>query len=542
MFRTNPRSYRFSTASTSLLPNRATANRSEEHRRASMRHGVFFWHLPRRLALPSVPTRPSVLPACSATPPSGLPSIHRGVSHRLVSPVLCTLLGLFFSQLMAWSATEVEAEGRAPGDSVSSRELALADALREAVRLGVGVDVAAATSVQDFALDYDRILSSAFGHVETYQVVTAGLGADQIYRVKIKAQVTKGTPRANRLLALRHLLIRKGAPRVAIAVSESLDGAAGTTQHAQGLLEQLARELQIYLVDVGMVRDADQKRARRDEIFGAETEARLRQRDVTQKVDFLIEGSLICKYLGQESLYGSLPQHVFSAGGQLRVLRPETGEIVVSLALPGNENLETPLESKEIAARDVIQQLLKKGRTPDELPQLMSQLLSRWITECDLGTLKRVEFSGIDHESFRDITTSLSDTPLISAAWTREFDARGLSILDVETRLDTASLISAILQTGKGSVSLERHTDNFLAFQASGAQEYHSQGTAGTSPHNGDAAKQPAGGEGTTPHASKTPKWPSFNTLGAYSRHPSTLATALALLGVAALLRHYRKL
>jgi len=68
-------------------------------------------------------------------------------------------------------AATVEAEGRAPGDIKTAREQALADALREAVRVGTGVDVLSSTGVSDFTLDYDRILSSAFGHVKSYKVI-----------------------------------------------------------------------------------------------------------------------------------------------------------------------------------------------------------------------------------------------------------------------------------------------------------------------------------------------------------------------------------
>ena len=45
---------------------------------------------------------------------------------------LCCLL----AASLTISATQVEAEGRAPGDQKTAREQALADALREAVRKG----------------------------------------------------------------------------------------------------------------------------------------------------------------------------------------------------------------------------------------------------------------------------------------------------------------------------------------------------------------------------------------------------------------------
>jgi hypothetical protein len=64
------------------------------------------------------------------------------------------ILTSFFLLLTSYfaPAAAVEAEGRAPGDMKTAREQALADALREAVRVGTGVDVWSATGVSDFTL------------------------------------------------------------------------------------------------------------------------------------------------------------------------------------------------------------------------------------------------------------------------------------------------------------------------------------------------------------------------------------------------------
>lgn len=113
--------------------------------------------------------------------------------------VLCVLCG-------ETQAVQVEAEGRAAGDQNTAREQALADALREAVRKGTGVDVLATSGVSNFALDFDRILSSAFGHVKSYEVISSRLGQDQIYTVKVRADVEKGTPDAKNILDLRELM------------------------------------------------------------------------------------------------------------------------------------------------------------------------------------------------------------------------------------------------------------------------------------------------------------------------------------------------
>ena len=380
---------------------------------------------------------------------------------------LCAL-GAIVTQIQAAS---VEAEGRAPGDMKTAREQALADALREAVRIGTGVDVLSSTGVSDFTLDYDRILSSAFGHVKSYKVISSGLGKDQIYTVKVKAEVEKGAPDAKNTLALRQIVLLKGSPRVSIKVEEQIDGAPAPTKYAQGIMEQTARELQFNLVDVGTASSQENKMAARDAILGNDKNAKLRNAGISQKSDFLIEGNIVARYVGKQSFFGSLPQHVFSVGGELRAIRPETGEVVAVAALPGTENVESDLDSKEMAARDVIQKVLSSaGGQKGGTPPLFNKILARWVTETDLGAMKRLEFTGISSDDFQKIQTDFTDTEKISAVWPREFDSQGLSVIDVETRLDNMGLGQEVTKATSGRVKLDRSTENLLAFNADGSK------------------------------------------------------------------------
>jgi len=390
---------------------------------------------------------------------------------------LC-VLGVLAGQIQAAS---VEAEGRAAGDAKTAREQALADALREAVRVGTGVDVLSSTGVTDFTLDYDRILSSAFGHIKSYKIISSGLGKDQIYKVKVKAEVEKGAPDAKNTLALRQIVLLKGSPRVSIKVDEQIDGAPAPTKYAQGIMEQTARELQFSLVDVGTASTQESKMAARDAILGNDKNAKLRSAGISQKSDFLIEGSIVARYVGKQSFYGSLPQHVFSVGGELRAIRPETGEVVAVAALPGTENVESELDSKEMAARDVIQKVLSNAGKKGGTPPLFNKILARWVTETDLGAMKRMEFTGISAEDFQKIQTDFADTDKISAVWPREFDSQGISVLDVETRLDNIALGQEVAKATSGRTKLDRSTENLIAFNANGA------GAAGAAAAQGDA-------------------------------------------------------
>ena len=43
----------------------------------------------------------------------------------------------------------------------------------------------------------------------------------------------------------------KGSPRVSVSIEEEIDGSAGDTRYAQGYVQQIAKELQMNLVDEG---------------------------------------------------------------------------------------------------------------------------------------------------------------------------------------------------------------------------------------------------------------------------------------------------
>jgi len=388
-------------------------------------------------------------------------------AHQIRILFLCVLCALCGSALLP--GKEVEAEGRAAGDQATAREQALADALREAVRVGTGVDILSSSGVTNFQLDFDRILSSAFGHVKTYKVISSGMSKDGIYKVKVKADVQAGAPDAKNTLALRQIAILKGSPRVSINVEEQIDGVSTPTKYAQGIMEQSAGELQLNLVDIGTARTQETKMAARDKILGNAEPAKLRKADISHKSDFLIEGNIVARYVGQQSMYGSLPQHVFSVGGELRAIRPETGEIVAAVALPGTEKVESDLDSKEMAARDVIQKVLTSAG--QNTPPPFNKILARWVVETDLGAIKRIEFTGISSQDFEKVQTTLKDTEKVSAVWPREFDSQGMSVLDIETRLDTPAIQQILTDATGGRITVDRATANMIACKFSAEPE-----------------------------------------------------------------------
>ena len=171
------------------------------------------------------------------------------------------------------------------------------------------------------------------------------------------------------------------------------------------------------------------------------------------------------KCLGRETLNGSAPQHTFAAMGALRAVRCDTGEIMAVDNLTGKDPVGGSAFAKEASVREAIDRVARPKGNPESIPTILSKILARWVTETDLGAMKRLEFTGISSEDFQGIKADLSDTDKVSAVWPREFDSQGISVLDVETRLDNIALAQEVAKATSGRTKLDRATENLIAFK-----------------------------------------------------------------------------
>jgi hypothetical protein len=330
----------------------------------------------------------------------GQTPVNFAMMHVVPTALQKILTATFISLALIESllAIAIRVEGRAAGDLPNARETALADALREAVRQGTGVDVLASSGTADFTLEYDRVLASAFGHVKSFRVLGSRLGADGIYRVEVEADVGQGAPSAKSKLAMRELLLRINSPRLSVRIH----GSAG--EYATALIEEAARELQIQTVPPGA------------------------------PCEFEIVGEVSLNHKGRQTLHGSPPRNVFAARGSIRAVRGDTGDVVASDNLATLREIGSSFPELPDAEQDALERALRPQES-DGIPPILGKVIARWVTETDLGAMKRLEFSGISSDDFQKIQTDFADTEKISAVWPREFDSQGLSVLDVETRV-----------------------------------------------------------------------------------------------------------
>lgn len=386
-------------------------------------------------------------------------------------PSACLLLaaGCFLLAAAIAPALEIEAEGVADAQLPNARETALADALREAVRQGVGVDILSATQTRDFTLDYDRVFAASFGHVRRYDVLETRVRSDGFYVVRVRADVQAGNPDLRDRLALMKLVRLKQAPRCAIRVVGSEPGA----EAARGWLEERARDLHFNLLDPGAVIEEESRLELCDRLAGAEDRADWRAAGVVSRSDLLIEARVKADGVA-ESLYGVASRRM-SVGLELRVLRADNGAVVAAVSAPTRDFVSTAA-SPDMALRESVRRGLDEGDAPGV--RLFEKLLAAWCAELDLGAMLRLEFAGLSDAEHDRLLAGLSGVRQVSGVWPREFDAVGLTLIEVETRLNAVALKAELARILPGW-RLDGTTANTLRFSRGQADTFAAGGRRG---------------------------------------------------------------
>jgi hypothetical protein len=354
------------------------------------------------------------------------------------SPIISALFIAFLFPVECFSI-EVMAEGRASGDYRTAREQALADAMREAVRIGIGVDLLGESRVKDFNLDYDRVLCSAFGHVKNYSIIESKLGNDGIYRVKIRAEVEEGAPDKKDSLALKQLIQAKGAPRLAFQI-KSLSEDEAEDSFAVSVLEEIAAELQIPVVRADI------------------------HNNMRSAADYLVEGELDAILERTETIGTKPTTRIFTIACSLKAIDSNTRSIIATGVFGSDKLHKSTLPSEDAAKRDSVKRLLT-GPAPGGGMRFFEKLLARWVSESDLGTVKRLRFVGISSEDYEKIHLSLADNDKVGAVWPREFNASGTSIIDVETRLDNVGIGQEISRSASNPLAIDKMNANQITFR-----------------------------------------------------------------------------
>lgn len=382
------------------------------------------------------------------------------MKSRRLSGLIAALLALFIGAA-ASAAQTVTVTGSAVGTPDVAREQALAGALREAIRAGVGVDILSESKVDNFTLEYDRVITSSFGYVKSYRIKSQEYDAkDQTYRLTVEAEVDRGRPLMDNVLALKLLVDRMQSPRVVVETEETFSGMQ-PTQHSlsQAMLEELCQKIGIQVIKEQVVQRRSARESARARLLGNTTIAQAREAGISAVSDFTISGKINGSVGRMREPFPGVEVRDSSLGVDLQAVWTDTGEIAATLAIPtayfrGESQMELPYDMPEQLLRHHLTAMLN-GQRPEfeknNALRFFDRIIAKWIVELDLGRKVQLEFQRMEQQAFEQLLTSLRQTPGVTYAWRREYDREFFSIIEIETRLPVEQIEASVMaQLGRG--------------------------------------------------------------------------------------------
>ncbi len=353
----------------------------------------------------------------------------------------------------------VSAIGRGPGKDKIAKEQALADALRNAVRQGAGVNILSATKVTDYILDYDRIFCRAFGYVKSYQINRSYVDKAGLFTVEISALVEQGKPELNDYMSMRQIIAMKGSPRLLIRCSGKIKNIGDSSALIAGQLREIALKCGFQTVSLSTIKAAENKRVKHDMMSGKIDSAIYRKAGIRENFDFVIDADVNGEYNGASELYGITTRR-YSIGADLAATYPN-GNLIAQIALPSKETDIARVSGPEQAARSALMSYLggEKGRN---FRALLMSVLSAWISEFDTGRKIMVEISGIERKSLDKLMTDLRCSAGITAIYLREFDSENKSTIEVASLLEPFNLSVLLEKAGSRQLKTERVTADYI--------------------------------------------------------------------------------
>lgn len=320
--------------------------------------------------------------------------------------------GLAFAQQRQVEATG-EAAPEQGQDPVSVRQVALDDALRNAVEIGVGVFINSETLVKNFQLVEDRIFKKAGGFARRDRIIEEGATPDGRYVVKILATVD------SRVIVntLRSIIQGFNDPRIAVFLNESIDGKPTAGSAASTALSK-------WLIDAGY-RVLDQKQleqvVKRNELITAQGNPKLLAQIATRlKVDIILVGS------ARASENKDPPKELTNSGFKsvLSILEAKMVDALTAQTI-WTDQFESADYALSLDAA-VSKALQAAGNTAAEsaIPQL-----AKWIQDVIAGpvyVLKVLSFKSFS--AFNTFVQRLSAQPNVVNVQPRDYDEAGTEI------------------------------------------------------------------------------------------------------------------
>ena len=339
------------------------------------------------------------------------------------------ILGLFMVIPTLLNAQEQEARvvvtGMAVGTTVESRNMAIADALQQAVRQTVGIYISSETLVENMTLVTDRIYSQTQGYIKNYEILDENHD-DEAYRVKVSAQVNT-VELVNDLDSIGLLIHQKQHPRVMVVLdSRQIDF---FTQDGSG---NIANQIESHLLQKGFdVVDASQVN------FKKQIEVALFEQGYSQAsqvakdfgAEVLIAVKVRREFTNVRQVYGTNIQF-YSNEIQLKAFETHSARVLYSGFRNRPPTAIDHLETLEAASSELIE-------------EMVVNILEKWKKDVNEGTHYQLNVSNTRFMELDQLTKELQGMQGIGGIKTRSFQS-DIASLDVQYKGALHELVGKI--------------------------------------------------------------------------------------------------
>ena len=287
------------------------------------------------------------------------------------------------------------------GDVAHARDDAIEDALRKGIEQVLGMLLESQTLVENFQLIDDNIMTKTQGYVRSYEVINEQKRDAQLYEVTVRAFVSVADIKDD-LDGIATLMKRKNTPRMMVMIDEKNIGDQPGSYYAETDLNTAENALTQAFMAKGF-RFVDQ--------------ATVKQNLSNQQASAILQGNTnlaatLGKQLGAEVVLTgksfAKATEVVAFGAtirsqqatvQVKAIRTDTGDIIAT----GSE------QGKFSHIDDVAGGVKAIENACSKLSQtLMSQILDRWQTDIESGSVMTLNVSGISgYDQFTKFKASL---------------------------------------------------------------------------------------------------------------------------------------
>ncbi|MFC1811318.1 hypothetical protein ACFL03_01350 [Thermodesulfobacteriota bacterium] len=345
----------------------------------------------------------------------------------------------------------------AQGESMSSKEDALRQAMRLAVEQAVGVFVHSETEVENFELKKDKILSRTQGYVTSYTVLKEEK-VDDVIKVVIRATISLDKIKDD-LLAMKILLDSMERPKVMILIKEKLlsaDKAGGKiAESAKDEMEMRIAETEMSsllvskgfdLVDKAQLEAVKNLDQRRQALAGNTVAAK--SLGLSLGAQYVILGKAVAQDSGEA--YPGTGLRSIQASLQTKIIQTQTGLVLGSVVKSGVAAHISPLTGATKALQEAVHKAVDQ--------YLVNAITASFQDYLNNGAPMKLQVTGVN--SFRQYKQIVSGIDALDnvvsskkEGWNK---AGGLLVLDMRfkgTSEELAELLDGI-QLGENSLEV----------------------------------------------------------------------------------------